>query len=83
MTTSNQKKIAVGLLVVPLLVGIALQIFGSDSFVVEWKGTLSSPESAKFEFHNFGAVLVATSLIGLLWLAYLLIRGLFSEPRRQ
>jgi hypothetical protein len=83
MTTSHQKRIALGLMVLPLLIGIVLQLSGSDSFVVEWQGTLSSPESAKVEFHNFGAVLLLASLIGLLWLSYLLISGLFSKSPRN
>jgi hypothetical protein len=83
MRTSQKKKIALGLIVFPLLIGIVLQLSGSDSFVVEWQGTLSSPESTRFEFHNFGAVLLLASLIGLLWLSYLLISGLFSKSPRN
>ena len=79
MTTKRQIQVAALMIVLPLIVGAVMQVLGADSFVLEWEGTLSSPKSARFEFHDFDAVLIAISLIGLVWLSYLVIRGFFSS----
>ena len=79
MSTKRKKQIAVVLIIVPILVGYVMRRLGSDAFIIEWQGSLSSPKSVQFEFHDFGAVLMATSLVGVVWLVYVVCRGLFSK----
>ena len=63
----------------PLLVAGLIRCFGSRPVTVYWKGTLFHPTSIGFEFHNFGLVLVVLSIVGFLWIVYLLIRWLWAS----
>jgi hypothetical protein len=75
----RQKRFAIALMIGPLLVAGLIRCFGSRPITLHWKGTLLHPTSIGFEFHNFGLLLVVLSIVGLLWVVFLLIRWLWAS----
>ena len=74
----TKQRFALSLLLAPWAVIGVIRYFGGRPVIVHWGGPLLHPTDIGFELHNFGLVLIATSLVGFLWLVYLFARSLWS-----
>ena len=79
MKAKPNRRLAMGLIVAPILVGCVMRIFGARPLILRWEGPLLHPTGISFDIQNFGFVLVVTFLVGTIWLICSLLRQLFSK----
>jgi hypothetical protein len=80
MKPEVQRRIAVALWVVPVIIIVLLRLMGKEVVVIRFQGGLP-PTSFEARADGIGLILVAFSLLGLLWTIFIVVRRALVRRR--